>query len=379
MLPTSLSASAMQGYESCPARYKASYIDKAPDLSGSAANLGSACHEVLELYVKAEAHLNPDKKLMKRLWKETYPKYFSDHKRYDEGEEMLMRWFDRADFSDGRVVLSTEVKETFDLKTSAGIIPFTFIWDRCDRLPDGSIEVIDYKSWSIPVQPETLRKKIQARAYAVAAAIKYPDAPEIWVTMDQLRYDPVGIRFSRDDNVETWHYLRDLAERILADDGTEERLNPECRWCIRKGVCETLNKHVDVGGSLAVANIEEAVNKRARLDYAKAGIESQLRDLDEYILEQAQKDELTDYATDEVRLEITAGSRRSVDSERVGKVMGPEFMAENGTISVKVVDAVLKDKTVPEETRSQLRQLIQRKWNNPSIKTTPIAPLGDDH
>jgi hypothetical protein len=379
MMPKTFSASAALVAEQCFARYKAEYIDRAPDIQGEAGALGSACHLTLEMFVHDGHYIKSNNfDTLKLLWDLAYYNFFSDTSRYDEGLKMLKGWFDRQNWH-GRKVLSTEVKETFDLKLESGIVlPFTYIWDRCDELDDGSIEVVDYKSISQPIPPEALKVRIQPRAYALAAQIKWPKAPRIWVSYDMLRYDVVSRVFTREDNVATWHYLRALAARVLAADGTEEQLNPDCRYCVRKGVCDTLNRHTLVGGVLGIDDPHEAADRRATLDYAVKALKKQINDLDEFLLDYAKREEIQDFATEATGVKITAKSKREIDPMRAATILGPELMAKYGNIGVTAIDAILKNEVLTDEQRSMLKMLATKTWGNPYIVTTPKTPLHEE-
>lgn len=387
MIPKSLSASSALVYESCPARWRAEYQERAPQPSGDAASLGTACHAALERWVAdgwyrkfpdgADAVADEGGVIMGRLFEEEYRRCFSHDKRYDEGLGLCLNWLARQDW-DGREVISTELKQSFDLKTSVGPIPFNYIWDRCDRLESGDIEVVDYKTISAPIQPSDLKKRIQARAYALAAQIAFPEAKRIWVTFDLLRYEPVGVVFSREESAETWRYLRTLAERVIASDGTEERLNPECRYCVRRHECETLNRHAAAGGYLGITDPQVAADRRLHLDSAKKAIEQMLTEMDEVILAHCEHHELLGFSTDTAEVEVTARRSRTVDSAQVARVIGPELVAANAKLGVTALDQLVKAKESPltDEQRSQLRQLVRYQFGEPSVKVKPKAPVG---
>src|SRR5690606_25707099 len=147
-------------------------------------------------------------------------------------------------------VLSVEQKLNFPIKTSAGMIPFTYILDRLDKIENGVYEVVDYKSIRAYIRPEELKGKIQPRAYALAIQIQYPDAEKIFVSFDMLRHnEKIGVTFTRQDNIDTYRYLQRAAERIIAtdEDKTEETINEECKWCIKKTTCDTLARSVAAG------------------------------------------------------------------------------------------------------------------------------------
>lgn len=382
MLPKSLSASALNSYFGCPARYKTEYIDKAPDFSGMPADKGTVCHAVLERFVDNNGQFLPEAEQLELLLKylaDEYWKFFSDNSEYQDCRSMLENWLANhpKEYWQGREVLSTEVKETFALPTSAGKIPFTFIWDRADRLAEDTIEVVDYKSWRWPVQPEDIKKKIQPRAYALAAAIKYNWAKVIWVSYDQLRYDISGIRFTREDNIETWKWLKAQAENVLADDGLTEKLNPECRFCIRNTVCDTLLRHAQAGGPLGIKELPKAIDLRAELEYVRSALVGRIADLDEFILGQLEERGDREFKTEETHAEVKMGSRRSVESRRAALVLGPDVMMEHGDLKVTVIDDLIKNGGLTSEQKSELRKLVRKNFTKPTVKTSPIV-FGDE-
>lgn len=377
MKPERLSASSIQVYELCPARFKAEYIDRVPRIDGEAGSLGTACHEAMELYVAGGFWKAPDKDMLLKFYDAAYWKLFADTSRYDQGVELLTRWYNRSDtLMDGRKILSTEAKETFRLVSSSGAeIDVTYIWDRGDEREDGSIEVVDYKTVALPVQPEDLKKRIQPRLYALSAAIKFPKRPAYWVTYDLLKYEPVGAKFTRDDNVATYRYLQGVLDRILADDGAREKLNPECRWCIRKSSCETLIKHQAGGGILGITDINEAIDKRAEMDYAVGALKAAMGELDEFILSWCEENGEAEITTEDTVMVVTTQARREVDNERALHVLGPDMVAQYGKLPMTVIDGMLKDKGVSAETKAALKGIIRKRMTAPSVKTKPVSAV----
>lgn len=384
MIPKSLSASAALVFEGCEARYKAEYIDKTPDLSGKAGLLGSACHSALEFWVTTNQHIKPwptvgdRRKAMQVVWESIYSDYFSDRKHYDEGLSLLTKWVDRTDWHD-REVISCEVKETFDLPTSIGKIPFTYIWDRCDRLSDGSIEIVDYKTVIQPVSPDELKERIQPRAYALAAAIKFPEATSIWVTYDLLRYDSVSAKFTREDNKVTWNYLKRLAEKILDSDGEWYTVNPECRWCVRKSSCPAIHKHAVGGGILGIADtLENTVDRRAQMKYAADALYASINQLDEQILSMAEEAEVYEVNTDHTKMKLGASARRTVESERALRVLPEEVKIKYAKIGVGDLEKILKEEELTDNQRSQLKQAISKQYGAIKVNTKPRLDIEDD-
>lgn len=374
----SLSASSVQTFANCPARWKAAYEDRVEEESSDAASLGSACHLALEWFVQTEHHLKGDPTeqwaKLAEFFRAASGQYRLGARHIIMGEEMLANWLSRQDWT-GRKVLSTEKKVSFQLPTSIGEIPFNYIWDRCDQLSDGEIEVIDYKSWVRNVTGEDVKNSLQCRAYALAAQIQFPDAPRIWVTLDQLRYSSVGVSFSKDENRETWRYIKQVAENIIQSDGSEERLGGDCRWCVRRHACSTLKKHIEASGPLSIVDPHEAAEYRHRLYAAKGALDAMIGDLDRLLLDHSEKEDMPEWVADNgVTVKVGVQARRQLDTERVAAVLGLDaarFIRDYGGLTVTAVDRALSDKFswLSDDTKAELRGLIRSQHGEARVYT----------
>ena len=395
MIPTSLSASSLNVAELCLARWKAENFHRSKGMGGSAASLGTSCHGGLELFMnQARPELGGDRAhwrlpllldLYKLSYMETFGTVDASGDVYDDGVQMLERWFARTD-PDSFKVISTERKDNFPVPTSAGEIPFNYIWDRFDQLDDRVFKVVDYKTNRWGLNPGDLKKKIQARCYGLAAAIQLKkqglEYDKIWVEFDLLRHDPVGIVYSHAENVATWNFIKELAEKIIStpEDEAPETLNPECRFCVRKQSCTALTRNVAVGGAFSVSTAAEAVDIRATLDYQAKAIQAAIVELDEIILTEARANDVLEFETDMNKLEIGVSSRRAVDSERVQMVVGDDLFNKYGSSSISMgsIDKLLKGKELNDEQKAQLKGLIFQKKGEPSVKVKAKNALEDE-
>lgn len=384
MKPASLSASATDKFQSCHADFWANYIIRARDLSGVAADLGTTCHSALQELVERGLHF-PQQPLtvLIEIFDKHYDKMFpGDDSKRDDGRKMMRNWYERSgdDFWKGRTVLTTEVKKSFPVKLPDGTeIPFNYIFDRLDSIDGGRrIDVVDYKSVALPVQPEELPRRVQPRVYALATQIEYPDVEEIRVYYDLLRYEMVGYTFTREDNIATWRWLKALVQEIWDADGTQETINPNCRWCIRKIECKEFLKHDEVGGLLKISDPAIAADARAILEWKRAAIVNAINSLDEVIFQYAETAEVMEFQTEKTKVSIGVSGRREVDSERVANVVGPDLMSKYGNVGVTAIDAMLKAGELTDEQASEVRQLIRKKMTAPKIKTVPLTPFDEE-
>lgn len=395
----SLSATSLMTWQSCPARWKATYAKGRPgELSGDAAGLGTAVHSVLEAYVQTRyldgVQMSTDEAtgFLQEQW---------DHHRevngvvdatmVVDGWTMIEDWFRRSYVLDepGRTVLSVEQKTAFPLKTPKGERPFNYIWDRCDKIDvideqtgeviGFDIEVTDYKTIRARVSPEQLRDKIQARAYGVAAQIAYPEARRVWITFDLLRHGPVGIVFSRDENLSAWRWIKAKAKEIADThpDEAREVINSECKWCIRKAACKTLQSNTEAGGIVGLSDPFEAAKIRARIDHQVKALENLLGDLDKVILEDADANGWEELESDDLTIVARGRRTRVLDTGDVAEVLGPDLFAKYGNMTVSAAEKLLKSSELTPEQRDALNSLFRYKTGNPSVRVVPKGPIGD--
>ncbi len=379
MDPTHLSASAIKTYESCPARFYAENVVRARQASGVAADLGTAAHEALEKWTTNDLmEFGPDglSKLLDRFATESAILSLPDE-QIQQGRKMLKGTYERLEENPPYEILSVEVKEDIEIPiTKNKKIKFTYIYDRCDRMEDGSIDVVDFKSWFQALDPATAKTLVQVRMYALTAAIKYKDQnpPAIWVTLDQLRYGTVSVKFTRDDIREIYAYFKDVVQRIWADDGTREQVNPECRYCIRKDSCESLQKVIQVNpdGVLATDDFDIIGEQMAETYEAIKALGMQLETYEDWLDGYLEEHRIPEAATSSgIVVKYSPTSRRSIDSERVAKAVGPELSQQYGKFSMGDVDTLLKSDDIDENVKDELKGLIK---TNISTRVTARYP-----
>lgn len=388
----SLSATAIQTFEACPARFKAENVERSKGFGGVAASVGSTVHGALERYVKAvylDKTEEPSKEALDQYLKISYIEIFNSSdfttEEFADAQSMIDTWFGRTDVGEVHRVVSVEVKEHFFIPTSIGNIQFNFIWDRFDEVRPGVFRVVDYKSNRWGIQPDDLNKKIQARAYALACAIKLKSEgiayTEIWVQFDMLRHQPVAIRYPREAIEATWTFLCETAQRVVDTDPEDvpERLNDQCLFCVRKAECNELRKNIMVGG-IHMLSTTEAIDLRAQVAWQAKGLEALTKELDRKILAEAKTMELETITTDNAIMRVTVSSRRAVDAEMVKVCIGDNLWQKHGSASITMatIDKLLKGKELTDEQKVQLRGLIYMSKGSPSVKIDPKNPIDED-
>lgn len=377
MIPKSLSASSILVSEACMARWRVENYLRTPQQSSEPADVGTTCHYALEHFVR-DVYLEQkygwdDVRHLKAYYDIGYVETFGsadfDTPAYKDGAELVAKWYDQNKEGLPNKVLSCEVKENFEIKTSAGKIPFNFIWDRADQIDEDTYEIVDYKTIRAPLRPEDLKKKIQPRAYALAAQIKWPEAKKIWVTFDMLRYGPIGTAFTRDENAATYRYLRRAAERIIAtdEDKVEETLNEECKWCIRKASCDTLQAAY-AGGTVHGLSIEEIAERKERISNQILALKYADEELDSALVKHAEQEEIFEFEAGEYEVNISARQMRKPNSNAIIRIIGPELSTKYGNMTMTNIDKMLKSGELTPDQVSQVKQYITSTWSEPRAK-----------
>lgn len=184
----------------------------------------------------------------------------SDFDYYEFGRETIAEFIDRTLYNRNGVTIATEFGFILDLvdggvwptadmsksefdKTCAKIVkkggvPVASKIDRIDRLPDGSLEIFDYKTNRQPFTRSEVDNSEQLFIYDMAARSLYPDAPDITCIFDMLRHGRFRTRFSDEKREAIRNFIINLWHQIKKDTIVEPQLNTFCSWCEIKENCQ---------------------------------------------------------------------------------------------------------------------------------------------
>lgn len=165
-----ISYSQLQTFQMCPLHYKMQYILNVPSAPSPALSYGVSVHNTIKDFTQrilAKQSMTPDSivPLLKTHWiKSGYSGKIHEQQTYEQAEQMLMRFADSY-LREKSQTIAIETPFQFRLAavTAGGRI------DRIDQLPDGRIEVIDYKTGSTIPDAKKLRDDLQLTFYALAA------------------------------------------------------------------------------------------------------------------------------------------------------------------------------------------------------------------
>ncbi|OGG14925.1 hypothetical protein A2875_03110 [Candidatus Gottesmanbacteria bacterium RIFCSPHIGHO2_01_FULL_46_14] len=176
-----VSYSQLDTFKTCPLQYKYRYILKIPVPPSAALTFGDSMHRTMRAFYELVQQGNvPTKDTLLRLLDDHWISLGYGQRSYEEkmkvhGRELLAEFFEKG-YEPGKIPKSLE--EPFRIK----ITPFLKLGgkiDRVDELPDGTIEIIDYKTGQAPKNRD-VRADSQLTAYALAATDEgiYNKSPE---------------------------------------------------------------------------------------------------------------------------------------------------------------------------------------------------------
>lgn len=392
MQPKTLSASSLNNWEECPAKFGASNIDYTPELGKKEpAKVGTCVHEALQfgvqrVYIDKDMTWADALKYMIEVYNAAFAREFGTADRtsewYKDGLSLIKVWYKRTNL-EGKEILAVEEKKRLADIFPGGIL-LTYIFDRVERWIDEDgrkiLKVIDYKTERSNYTHDALIKKLQVRIYGMCAAVEFKDwqPDEIWVELDMLRFEPISVMITYEDNLETLQYLRDTGQNIL--DAVREELprfvGAGCRYCPISFSCEPLIASAEAGSVMSINDINEIVAKREFFAGSIKAMEILVTQLDSAIHAYAEDQGRTKFVAGGHPVTITAPSRRGVDASLAAKIIGPEIMAQVASLTIGEVDKLMKpDSPLTDEQREKLKKLIGKKYGNPGLKIEPVPPI----
>lgn len=221
--PLQLSPSAVRAYRSCPYRYARDYVDRLPDdFRRPVFHLayGSAIHQALAYFIRhgGQSRLSKDDlivALMDHWDSSAYPNEDTELDRFYEARRMLESFYDQPYPQEVKRELGIEERLTWS--TPRRGIRAVGKLDRICLLPDGTLDVIDYKTGACPEDGEDLPKDPQALIYRSLAGEAYRrlNPGQIQVTFHYLVSGAsVNIRYDHEDFIYWWSMIDDVAARI---------------------------------------------------------------------------------------------------------------------------------------------------------------------
>ncbi|MCU1463608.1 MAG: hypothetical protein JWO37_3683, partial [Acidimicrobiales bacterium] len=249
-----LSASALETYDECPLRYSYEYVLGVRSESGTAAELGSLTHDILETFLDpARAGERPHTRdalfeLAAEKWTDGIARYAPQREQaWRDLGEMLELWWEH----EGEGPRAPDVAAV-EHQFAVAVGPHTLRGkiDRVDRVA-GGIRIIDYKTGTSEVGEDDIPDDIQLAVYHLAAVRD----PELVALGPPKRLELMYLRKMKrveqpitEDHVEvTEARILETAAKILGE-SFEPVAGRHCDYCGFQRVCPLWPEGREVAG-----------------------------------------------------------------------------------------------------------------------------------
>jgi DNA helicase-2/ATP-dependent DNA helicase PcrA len=243
-LGASLSASAVQSYETCPLQFKFEREWKLSREVQAAMQYGATMHRVLRTYYDSArlGRTKTDEEVIQLFRDDLASTGIQDDYQRDlylkKGLQQLQDFLVGTRSTPPPDVLHTE--EWFDVEI-AGTKVIGRI-DRVDRAADGTVNIVDYKAGKAKSQ-EDADESLQLSVYAMAAHEKWGYRVGALVFHNLEGNVPVFSRRAEFQLAEARDRVQAVA-RGIAEGNFEAKLDYHCNFCAFRGLCPAREKRV---------------------------------------------------------------------------------------------------------------------------------------
>ncbi len=231
-----LSASAIQQYETCPLSYKLRYDWKLPEDASAALQFGNSMHLALKAFFDGmRAGRTPDEPTLIACFLDEFAKARIDEplqrEMYEQQGRAQLSAFVRSQLArpEGEIL---ETERRFNIEVQGARVKGRL--DRLDRLSNGEVAIIDYKTGK-PKTQDDADDSLQLSIYALAGK-SLGHKPASLVFINLTNGAAVASQRSEENLRAAELKIVDIAAKIAAGE-FEPNPGSRCFWCSYNSIC----------------------------------------------------------------------------------------------------------------------------------------------
>jgi putative RecB family exonuclease len=350
--PIRLSYSSISTYELCPLQYKFRYVEAKPGRRTPALGFGETLHEALRRFhaqpVPVAPRLEQLLGYLDEAWDPTAYRNEQEERAYRNHAQEVLISYHRDNAASFRVPVALEQRFQIDVDgvTLSGVI------DRMDRHPDGSYEIVDYKTSRRLPPRRYIESDLQLSIYYLAAWEVWGILPERLTLYFLLPAQPMTVTRGADDLAATRARIAEVAAGIRAGE-FQPKENRLCDWCDYQANCPLFADRfsreeapIDIG---SVVDEWITTKRRLRTDAER------LEELSGTIHEYCDSTGLQRLFGEDAAVTRYASSEPTYDEDAVRRTLEPLGLFDKVTrVEHAAIDALLEH-DLPQDAAEALR------------------------
>jgi len=253
-----ISYSGLEAFTQCPAKYKYQYIDRIRTPKSKEAVFGTLIHECLKMFHNPSRPTPPSEdELLKYFTEKWDSSLYQDQQEesfaFHQGIQILKNYYQSIQGNKFDILaLETSFEVPVVVETNDSPAPrrefhqITGRIDRIDKLPDGSFEIIDYKTSKNMPSQEDVDKNLQLSVYHLGLYQRWPSLQkENRPAKLSLYFLKHGEKISTSRDSQQINESRETIISLLKQikqSKFEPKQNALCGWCSFQPYCP-LYKH----------------------------------------------------------------------------------------------------------------------------------------
>ena len=350
--PIRLSYSSISTYELCPLQYKFRYLEGKPGRRTPALGFGESLHEALRRFHAQPVPVAPSvEQLLAYLddaWDTAAYRSEKEERAYHSHAREVLTAYHRDNVPSFRVPVALEQRFQIDVDG----VQVSGVIDRMDRHPDGSYEIVDYKTSRRLPPRRFVESDLQLSIYYLAAWEVWGILPSRLTLYFLLPGQPMTVARAPEDLDATRARIAEVAAGIRSG-AFAPKENRLCDWCDYQASCplfahrfEREETPVDIGSA-----VDEWITTKRRLRADAARVE----ELSETIHKYCESTGLERLFGDDGAVTRFTRSEAVYHEESVRRALEPLDLLHRVTqLDPAAIDALLAS-DLPEDVAAALR------------------------
>jgi putative RecB family exonuclease len=259
-VPSRLSYSSINTYETCPAKFRFQYEDRVPTKQSPALSFGDSLHQTLYHWHNRPVPVPPPLEemfeILDSVWVSDGYSSEAEEMTYRDHAGAVLAQYHRENSDQFRIPAALEFRFTVEVEG----VPINGTIDRLDRIPGGGYEIIDYKTNRRLPPMSRVEADLQLSIYWLAAQQVWGIEPEKLTLYFLLPGQRMTTSRTREHADELRRRIVTVAERIAAGK-FEPRQNPLCDWCDFQALCPLYRHRYDKADADPAPRMSEIVDE----------------------------------------------------------------------------------------------------------------------